>query len=647
MINEKELFNILNKTDKNFIVKEGIVNGVNVTLINPIMSTEWSENNLDLRSIMLDGKSVERFLENPAKENMPIIISHGFPKFFNHFEEVKLKKCDISFSNEELLKACFVPKIDGSCLLVDLINGKLNARTRGSLNAMEKFPNTADELLELLKKNILNNSKKDALFEILKDHTIIFEWTTPSNRIILDYGSNPELHLIGIIKKSWDLFMMSQSDLNTIARLCNFERSRGIEILTLNDLTRLYKQKDIEGYCAYLPDGKTIIKYKTEEYMLAASAASRGLMNINSLYKFWVHQPNRLSNDTEILEKLIEDTFSEEVLEIIRKDGVLDIWDSYNVVTQNLICHVYNLIMTAAYKICVLEGWSIDTLPENEIFILNKVLDKDTDLTIKPTIFDSFKNEENTARTNIGKFYQIISSQVEHSSVLKVVFGLMFKNIKIELAKPLEKRISILNKVYLPSLSRNVFIKIMKTLNDYNDIDSIRLDIEAKFFSIDKTLFIVRGVPGSGKSSMITTLIQNSLTIAGQKNKVKVYSTDNYFVDPDTGEYNFDFNKLKENHQKCFDSCKKSMELNIPFIFLDNTNIKEAHIKPYRDIANINGYTIMEIYPNDMFELLVMDDPIEIERMLCLFAKRNKHGVDKNTIKRMYLELMGELEKKN
>lgn len=644
MINDKELFNILSQTDKNFIVKEGIVNGVSVTLINPTMSTEWNQNNLDLRSIMLDSKSVERFLENPTKDNMPIIVSHGFPKFFNHFEEAKLKKCNISFSNDELLKACFVPKIDGSCLLVDLINGKLNARTRGSLNAMEKFPNTADELLELLKKNILNNSKKEALFEILKDSTIIFEWTTPSNRIILDYGSTPELHLIGIIKKSWELSMTNQSDLNTIARLCDFERSRGIEILTLNDLTRLYKQKGVEGYCAYLPDGKTIIKYKTEEYMLAASAASRGLMNINSLYKFWVHQPNRISNDTEVLEKLIEKTFSEEVLETIREDGVLEVWDSYNVVTQNLICHVYDLIMTAAYKICVLEGWSIDTLPENEVFILNKVLANDTDLVIKPTIFDSFKNEENTAQNNIGKFYQIISSQIEHSSVLKVVFALMFKNIKTELAKPLDKRISVLNKAYLPALTRNVFIKIMKTLNDHNDTDSIRLDIDAKFFSIDKTFFIVRGVPGSGKSSMVTTLIQNSLTIAGQTNKVKVYSTDNYFVDPNTGEYKFDFNKLKENHQKCFDNCKKSMESNIPFIFLDNTNIKEIYIKPYRDIANLNGYNIMEIYPNDMFELLGMDDPIEIERMLCLFAERNKHGVDKDTIKRMYLELVSELK---
>ena len=117
MINEKELFNILNKTDKNFIVKEGIVNGVSVTLINPTMSTEWNENNLDLRSIMMDSKSVERFLENPTKDNMPIIVSHGFPKFFNHFEEAKLKKCNISFSDDELLKACFVPKIDGSCLI--------------------------------------------------------------------------------------------------------------------------------------------------------------------------------------------------------------------------------------------------------------------------------------------------------------------------------------------------------------------------------------------------------------------------------------------------------------------------------------------------------------------------------------------------
>ena len=146
MINEKELFDILNKTDSNFTVKEGVVNGLNVTLVIPTMNTVWNENNLELRSVMLDSRSVKEFLANPSKDSLPTIVSHGFPKFFNHFEEAKLKQCNISFSDEELLKACFVPKIDGYCLLVDLINGKLNARTRGSLNAMEKFPNTAEEL---------------------------------------------------------------------------------------------------------------------------------------------------------------------------------------------------------------------------------------------------------------------------------------------------------------------------------------------------------------------------------------------------------------------------------------------------------------------------------------------------------------------
>lgn len=649
MIDKVELYNILTKNDNtNFIVKEGTTCGEEVLLITPsnANNVQWTERNLDLRSIILDRQAADEFIlfyeMNPDYVVLPKILSRGYPKFFNYFEEGQLKKCGVNFSEKDLINGIWEPKIDGSCLLIDLIDGKLNARTRGNVNAFESFPESSDELNELLDKYIRNNPERNLIFSLLKKYTLIFEWTTPNNRIILDYGNKPELYLTGAIRKTWDRVMLSQCELDKLAATCGFKREKArMDIKTAGDIEKLKQLKNIEGFCVYLQDGQTIIKCKTQDYLLAASAKSRGLMNFYSLFKFWKDQPQKLDSDIGTLENLIESTFSAEVLEVLRKDGIFNKWEIYNAVACNAIFYVYNLICNAAYKLLFLDGWSLQTLPEKEIFVLDLLLKEDSNINIHLELFDTKTNK--AAKSNIGKFYQIIESQVKHSTLLGFVFNSLFNILRKEFKKKVESRESLLNKANFTELLRDTFIKTVILSKNKDDIESTRIEVEANFFSIDKTLFILRGVPGSGKSSLITNLVQNSLTAHGS-NKVRVCSTDNYFINPKTNEYEFDATKLFENHKKCFDACEEAMmetdhKNAVSFIFLDNTNIQEKHIKPYRELAEKYGYTVIELLPNDMFDLLQSNDPQEIEDFLKLFTERNAHGVSYETIKQMYLNL--------
>ena len=65
---------------------------------------------------------------------------------------------------------------------------------------------------------------------------------------------------------------------------------------------------------------------------------------------------------------------------------------------------------------------------------------------------------------------------------------------------------------------------------------------------MEKVLYIVRGIPGSGKSTFAKTL-------GGQH-----YESDMFFIN-ENGEYNFDVTKIKDAHQWCQGMVKAHMIL--------------------------------------------------------------------------------------
>ena len=101
-----------------------------------------------------------------------------------------------------------------------------------------------------------------------------------------------------------------------------------------------------------------------------------------------------------------------------------------------------------------------------------------------------------------------------------------------------------------------------------------------------KKLFLVRGIPNSGKS-----------TFAKELDGIH-FETDNYFMVD--GEYNFDSSKLKEAHQWCQNEVNNAMILNHTAnindrIVVSNTFTQEWEMKPYFEMAKEWGYTVFQI----------------------------------------------------
>ena len=101
-----------------------------------------------------------------------------------------------------------------------------------------------------------------------------------------------------------------------------------------------------------------------------------------------------------------------------------------------------------------------------------------------------------------------------------------------------------------------------------------------------KMLYLLRGVPGSGKS----TVAQN---IGGTH-----FETDKYFMVD--GEYKFDPTKLKQYHQMCQDEVNLAMIQNHTAHFNDvivvsNTFTQEWEMKPYFDLAKTYGYQVFSL----------------------------------------------------
>ena len=107
---------------------------------------------------------------------------------------------------------------------------------------------------------------------------------------------------------------------------------------------------------------------------------------------------------------------------------------------------------------------------------------------------------------------------------------------------------------------------------------------------IPKVLTLVRGLPGSGKSTFA-----NLIT-----NKFSICEADLFFYDKE-GNYNFDGSRLKLAHVWCFNQVRTRMEDNklnpqfYPEIVVSNTFTQEWEMEKYYELAEEYGYKVFSI----------------------------------------------------
>ena len=85
-------------------------------------------------------------------------------------------------------------------------------------------------------------------------------------------------------------------------------------------------------------------------------------------------------------------------------------------------------------------------------------------------------------------------------------------------------------------------------------------------------LILVRGLPGSGKTTLSKLLSSNG--------KYPVYSVDEYFTDSD-GNYSFDYAKNYLAYKACEENVETAILSNTEIIFVDHTFTIDWEMEPY------------------------------------------------------------------
>lgn len=134
---------------------------------------------------------------------------------------------------------------------------------------------------------------------------------------------------------------------------------------------------------------------------------------------------------------------------------------------------------------------------------------------------------------------------------------------------------------------------------------------------MNKTLYLIRGVPGSGKTTMAEYIGDAVVYAAGSWGEIipmARFEADQFF-ETDTG-YKWAQDRLGDAHIWCQSQARNAMETGIPNVLVSNTFIKQWTLEPYRSLARVYDYTVFEIVCRGSFQNIhgVPDDKVEAMR---------------------------------
>lgn len=335
---------ILNKIKNNdmpgFKCQRGRVNGLDAYLINPKKdnSVVYTRDNIIFRSSIFseDGE----------------LLSAGFKRFPNFGETP-----DVFPPPTDIINHTAVEKKDGSLIICDIINGKLNVRTRGT------FSHIGGEFEEEIEQVMPQIGAWMSMYSYLDRFSHLFEFYSRATKIVLDYGPNPELTLIGVIDKK-DYTLTSQKELDQWQgeymayvdhKKMPIKRPQTHEFDNPSSLVEQVKGwVGAEGVCLYSPCGQNIFKIKGLDYL--RKHAYKSEINLKNVYG--LIQTNKFKNLIETLD-YIEREYDYECRE-----------ESHPFVEQVFAAenYVYNLYGQISFFIFGIAGHGgISHLPRKEV----------------------------------------------------------------------------------------------------------------------------------------------------------------------------------------------------------------------------------------------------------------------------------------
>lgn len=138
-----------------------------------------------------------------------------------------------------------------------------------------------------------------------------------------------------------------------------------------------------------------------------------------------------------------------------------------------------------------------------------------------------------------------------------------------------------------------------------------------------RAFYIMRGIPGAGKSYRVGELRKNLFNY--ERESLAAFSADDFFMTG--GTYRFDPRKLPEAHEMCRRQALDAMWRDTHCIVVENTHIHRWEYISYVYAAKLAEYDVVVI------EVM----PTTIEELVKCCA-RCVHGVPHETIARMAVE---------
>ncbi|KAJ8723402.1 hypothetical protein PYW08_003314 [Mythimna loreyi] len=138
----------------------------------------------------------------------------------------------------------------------------------------------------------------------------------------------------------------------------------------------------------------------------------------------------------------------------------------------------------------------------------------------------------------------------------------------------------------------------------------------------NRTLILMRGVPGSGKSYLARQLVDMMIGASPNNYKTHILTTDDYFMV--RGQYQYDKYKLSEAHSWNHNRARNAITAGLSPVIIDNTNIELWEMEPYLREGVKNGYIIQVVEPKTPWA-----------KKASQLVRKNVHNVPIVNIKRM------------
>lgn len=283
---------------ENFMVHQHFVGEHEVFLVQPVhIGAQWLPSNLIFRSSVWD------------KDGNPVSLS--FKKFFNWDEKPAIEPPPASLEDAKLME-----KFDGSTLIFSRYKGHTVVRTRGTVDV--KKQDNGYEVDYLLEKY----SKFKAVLEAVEtsDVSYVFEWLSPSNRIVLNYGDEPDMALTAVIFHS-DYSMMKQDGLDVLANQLLLRRPRSFSYSSVEEMKQAIDVlRAEEGLCVYYNGGQSIRKVKSAFY-LALHRMKSEVSNIENVIDAYLSFKDKLGDHYPSYDEFFQhlsDTFDFEIASMAR-----------------------------------------------------------------------------------------------------------------------------------------------------------------------------------------------------------------------------------------------------------------------------------------------------------------------------------------